>query len=90
MICFRDTHPVLPPRPFPLSTIDNIVIAPFWDHFDKQNGGQVFFRLTDNQALLNEIGTTINDTLEFDFTPTKLLIVTWRRIPDIDQSQKIV
>ena len=67
------------PRPFPLSTSDNI-IAPFWDYFRYQNGGQVLFRLSDNQALLNEVGSTINDTLEFDFTPTMLFIVTWRGI----------
>ena len=76
-------------RPFPLSTSD-ILIAPFWDDSNVENGGQVLFRLSDNQTLLNKVGSTINDTLEFDFTPTMLFIVTWRRIPEFDSSQIIV
>ena len=62
-------------RPFPLSTSD-ILIAPFWYDSNVENHGQVLFRLSDNQTLLNEVGSTINDTLEFDFTPTMLFIVT--------------
>ena len=67
------------PRPLPLSTSD-VLIAPFWDYFYVRNSGQVLFRLSDNQTLLHEVGSTINDTLEFDFTPTMLLITTWNRI----------
>ena len=74
------------PRPFPLSTSDNI-IAPFWDYFHYQNGGQILFRLSDNQALLNDVGSTINDTLEFGFSPTMLFIVTWDEIPKNRDSQ---
>ena len=76
-------------HPFPLSTSD-ILIAPFWDDSNVENGGQVLFRLSDNQTLLNKVGSTINDTLEFDFTPTMLFIVTWRGIPEFDGSQNIV
>ena len=74
------------PRPFPLSTSD-ILIAPFWDYF--YGSQQVLFRLSDNQTLLNEVGSTIN-TLEFDFTPTMLFIVTWSRIPEHGGSQNDV
>ena len=76
-------------RPFPLSTSD-ILIATFWDNLDVKNGGQVLFRLSDNQTLLNKVGSTINDTLEFDFTPTMLFIVTWSGIPQRYGSQNIV
>ena len=68
-------------RPFPLSTSDKL-IAPFWDiTLIIENGEQVLFRLSDDQTLLNKVGSTINDTLEFDFSPTMLFIVTWRVIP---------
>ena len=63
------------PCHFQLST--SVLIAPFWNYFFH---GQVLFRLSNNQTLLNEVGSTINDTLEFDFTPTMLLIATWNRI----------
>ena len=76
-------------RPFPLSTSD-ILIAPFWDDSNVENGGQVLFRLSDNQTLLNEVGSTINDTLEFDFTPTMLFIVTWSGITAFIRSQNFV
>ena len=76
-------------RPFPLSTSD-ILLAPFWDNSNVENGGQVLFRLSDNQTLLNEVGSTINDTLEFDFTPTMLFIVTWSGTPEIGGSQNNV
>ena len=74
---------------FPLSTSD-ILITPFWDDSNVENGGQVLFRQSDNQTLLNKVGSTINDTLEFDFTPTMLFIVTWRGIPETRGSQDIV
>ena len=76
-------------RPFPLSKSD-ILIAPFWDDSNVEIGGQVLFRLSDNQTLLNEVGSTINDTLEFNFTPTILFTVTWRGIPQVHGSQNIV
>ena len=76
-------------RPFPLSTSD-ILIAPFWDDSNVENGGQVLFRLSDSQTLLNKVGSTINDTLEFDFIPTMLFIVTWNGIPEYGGSQNIV
>ena len=70
----------------PLSAL----ILPLWDFSIAENGGLVLFRLSDNQTLLNEVGSTINDTLEFDFTPTMLFIVTWDGIPEYGGSQDIV
>ena len=76
-------------RPFPLSTSD-ILLAPFWDDSDVEIGGQILFRLSDNQTLLNQVGSIINDSLEYDFTPTMLFIVTWNRIPEYGGSSNIV
>ena len=88
VISFRAAFNYYHSRPFPITTND-ILIAPFWDYtsfrdfFHLQGSGQVLFRLSDNQTLLNEVGSTINDidTLEFVFTPTMLFIVTWNGIP---------
>ena len=68
--------------PFPLSTRDKI-IAPFWDDSDVSSGGQVFFRLSENQTLLNEVDSTINDA---DFTSMVLFIATWNMILEYDGS----
>ena len=86
VISFRASH-LLYPRPFPLSTSD-ILIAPFWDY--SYVSGQVLFRLSNNQTLLNEVGSTVNDILEFDFTPTMLFLVTWNRIPQYGYTQNNV
>ena len=86
VISFRASHSLYS-RSFPLSTSD-ILIAPFWDY--SYGGGQVLFRLSNNQTLLNEVGSTVNETLEFDFTPTMLFIVTWSGIPQYRNSQNNV
>ena len=80
-------------HPFPLSArLSDILIAPFWDDSNVVTGGQILFRLSDNQTLLNEVGSTINNSLEYDydFTPTMLFIVTWNRIPEYGGSSNIV
>ena len=76
-------------RPFPLSTSD-ILLAPFWDDSNVVIGGQVLFRLSDDQTLLNQVGSIINNTLEYNFTPMMLFIVTWDRIPKFVGSYIIV
>ena len=73
-------------RPFPLSTSD-ILLAPFWDDSNVEIGGQILFRLSDNQTLLNQVGSII---YEYYFTPTMLFIVTWNRIPEFGGSPDIV
>ena len=77
VISFRDPISDYNSRPFPLSSSE-ILIAPFWDISSIQFFGQVLFRLSSNQTLLNEVGSTIHDD---DFTPKKLLIATWNGIP---------
>ena len=72
------------PRPFPLSTSD-VVIAPFWDFIETFFGGRVLFRLTNDEDLLTQVGTTINETFMVDFSPTLLLIVTWDRVPGFNE-----
>ena len=89
VVSFGATFTDYDSRPFSLSTSD-ILIAPFWDVSNVENGEQVLFRLSDSQTLLSNVGSTINDTLEFDFTPTMLFIVTWRGIPEFDGSLNIV
>ena len=81
LVSFGSTLNDFSSHPFPLSQRNTKLIAPFWDVSDLENGGQILFRQSDNQTLLNQVGSIINDHLEYDFTPTMLLIVTWNRIP---------
>ena len=68
------------PRPFPLSTND-VLIAPFWDFIETFFGGRVFFRQTNDEDLLTQVGTATNEAFMVDFSPTLMLIVTWDRVP---------
>ena len=89
VLSFRNSFTNFLSRPFPRST--NVLIAPFWDDSDVQNGGQVLFRLSDNETLLNQVGTTINDALDDDlFYPAFLFIATWNRIPEFNRDPSIV
>ena len=72
------------PRPFPLSTND-VLIAPFWDFIETFFGGRVLFRHTNEEDLLTQVGTTINETLMVDFSPTLLFIVTWDGVPGFNE-----
>ena len=87
VVSFGATFTDYDSHPFPLSTSD-ILITPFWDVLIY--GGQILFRLSDNQTLLNQVGSTINDSLEYDFTPTMLFIVTWNRILENGGSLNLV
>ena len=82
VVSFRSPFFQLFPLPFPLFTND-ILIAPFWDVIDTSQGGQVLFRQTNDEDLLTEVGTAINDTFMVDFSPISLLIVTWDSVPSL-------
>ena len=44
----------------------------------------MLFRLTSDEDLLGEVGTTVNEAYNMvEFSPTLLLIVTWDRIPRV-------
>ena len=82
VISFRLPFFDVNPRPFPLSTSD-VLIAPFWDTIITFNGGQVLFRHTNDEDLLTQVGTTINEAFMEDFSPVLLLIVTWDAVPNL-------
>ena len=66
--------------------------APFWDfsNIGIESGGQVLFRLSDHAALLSQVGSTINDAFDSDFSPALLFIATWDRIPVFGNNSDIV
>ena len=70
------------PDPFPLSlSYYHVLIAPFWNDVDLYRGGNVFYRFTDDDYILNDVGMTIRDAFNNDFSPALLFIATWDRVP---------
>ena len=43
-------------------------------------GGNVFYRFTDDEYILNDVGMTIRDTFINDFSPTLVFIATWDKV----------
>jgi hypothetical protein len=59
--------------------INRVLIAPFWTFIDNNAivARQIFYRYSDNQTLLSEVGSLINDTFEDNFFPSFLFVATW-------------
>ena len=74
MISFRDTFEESRPRKFPYGNVP--LMAPFWDN----KPGDVLYRISNNQTLLDKVSSHIADAFS-EFSPTMLFIATWNRVP---------
>ena len=71
------------PVPFPTNEVR---IAPFWADADTTDGlGNVYYRLTIDQALRNEAAQIINNAFMSSFMPQYLVIVTWFEVGYYEQ-----
>ena len=71
-----------PYLPTPFSLTNQPLVAPFWGDVDTRSSGEVFYRLTTNQALLAEVGMEIRRSFvnSRGFFPTSLFIATWNDV----------
>ena len=65
------------PKRFP---INGTLIAPFWADADTRGIGQVYYRSTVNQTLLEKMMQDINKTFGEIFFPEYLFVSTWHEI----------
>ena len=70
-----------PPQRFPIP-FDGL-IAPFWSSNDNRFGGQILYRFTDNQTVLDAISANISAAFDTNFYPVTAFIVTWNQVSDI-------
>lgn len=69
------------PDPFPLPTRINTLIALHWaDHNVRLGDGEIFYRISEDTALLSEIGTNISVSFSTNFSPSSLFIATWENV----------
>lgn len=66
------------------------VIAPFFADSDTSLAGEVFYRYTDNETLLEEATSCIRDAFDSEFSPTVLFIATWNGVAAFGGSQSVV
>ena len=72
--------PFTNPEPIPFPLGNEILIAPFWDAMDLRFAGQVSFRFSMDQSLLDAFQVHINESLNVYFSPAFLFITTWDRV----------
>lgn len=75
LLSLNETVNTFTPVPFPTTEVR---IAPFWADADTTGGlGNVYYRLTIDQALRNDAAQIINNAFISNFMPQYLVIVTW-------------
>ena len=66
------------PEPFPLDDEQpDVLIALYWHDHDVNVAGQIFYRFSEEQALLSEVGTNISTAFGVIFSPSLLFVATW-------------
>ena len=83
-LTFRDTA-FLFPEPFDSPFLPLFpIIAPFWTFIDISVSGEVFYRETNEPALLQQVTDLIGQLFpEINFQPNNLFITTWFRVADV-------
>ena len=54
--------------------MDAVVIAPFWDD---SVGGDIYYRVSTEPQLLDNITSTISEAFDVDFGATLAFVATW-------------
>lgn len=78
--------PLLVPEPQPFPGVAR-VIAPYWSPVDLSQGGQVYYRTSSQETLLQRAQDDILSQfpdLEGLFEPTLLLVVTWFEVQEVE------
>ena len=88
ILSFRNNFTSFSPETFPTS--NDVLIAPFWDDVNINVAGDIFYRFTTDQFLLDEVGGDISDAFEVTFEPTLLFIATWDEVAPFGGSSSLV
>ena len=66
-------------HPFNVSSPEgsSVLIAPFWDNTDYETGGQVYYRFSSEQNLVNKIAANISNAFGGNFNPVWAFVATW-------------
>ena len=69
--------------PFPLVDFrsNEVLIAPFWDDSDNGQGGSVYYRLSSEPGLMDQIGANISGAFDVEFRPGSAFVATWNGLP---------
>ena len=69
------------PQTFPLSYVQPYaLIALYWDDHDVRGKGQIYYRFTKDEVLLDSVGSNISFAFNTSFSPTWLFIATWDEV----------
>ena len=86
VLSFRKSFTSHSPKAFPIEN-DVLIIAPLWADSDNRKGGQVYYRVSDEQSLLRRIAVNVNRVFEVNFSPTQAFVATWNGMPQFGSSR---
>ena len=89
-LSFRSPFTDFSPRPFPLISENDILIAPFWDDIFIIRAGEIYYRFSVDPSLLEEVGGNISDAFSTSFIPSQLFVATWDRVAAIGGLNNLV
>ena len=90
MLSFQSSFLSFSPSPFPISPPSLGIIAPFWDISNNAIGGQVLYRFTNEQSILDELALNISSAFGVEFAPSTAFIATWNQLPQFFGSADVV
>ena len=83
VLSFAEPYP-LPPTPestFPLAPPAPALVSPLGQDIFLSGGGDILYRYSTNQSLLDRVGKNISDAFAVSFSPLLLFVVTWDQVP---------
>ena len=65
-------------------------MAPFWNDVDVRQSGHIFFRFSEDEGLLEEVGARIEAGFQEHFLPDMVFVATWHRVSGFARSSNLV
>ena len=91
VLSFQQSFGAFSPQSFPLDHTElTAVVALYWADHDIRIGGLIFYRVTEDEVLLDSVGSEISSAFNTSFSPTWLFIATWEEVVDYAGHPNIV
>ena len=80
-VSFGAPFTTIPQAPLPLpQSDDSTLVAPFWNLITQYRGGNVFFRFSEDEDLMEEVGMRIEAAFREEFHPELVFVATWDQV----------
>jgi hypothetical protein len=85
VLSFGEPFPSFQAQPFPTEGNESL-IAPLWSDINTNVAGDIYYRFTDDPALLSDVSRGIENAFGDPFMPELLFIATWINVAAFGRS----